>query len=164
MEHRVASDLASAQDLGHTGNFRNSDESRCAMAAKFEVRQPKAGEFRWVLTSQGRTLATGEAYRRKVLAHKAIDAFRIAATAAPVIDTTVPAASTTTRKAARMAGRAVAKAVVKGARAVEKVERAATKAPATAKKPVKRAAKAVEKTAAKAAKKPAAPRKRTAGR
>ncbi|MDQ1499751.1 MAG: hypothetical protein QOI86_3091, partial [Actinomycetota bacterium] len=27
------------------------------MAAKFEIRSPKAGEFNWVLLSQGRTLA-----------------------------------------------------------------------------------------------------------
>src|SRR2546423_7241244 len=84
---------------------------RGSVAAKFEIRQPKAGEFRWVLVSQGRTLATSEAYSRRGSAEKAIDSFRMAAIGAPVIDTTVPPARS--RKAARAAGRAVGKAVVK---------------------------------------------------
>jgi uncharacterized protein YegP (UPF0339 family) len=120
------------------------------MAAKFEIRST-AGQFRWVLVSQGRTLATSEAYSRRAAAEKAIVAFRMAASAAPVVDSTVPAATVTTRKAARVAGRAVAKAVVKGARTVEKTEKAAAKAPAVAKKTVKRAAKTVQKVTAKAA-------------
>ena len=95
------------------------------MAARFEIRSPKAGEYRWVLVSQGRILATSEAYTRQASAEKAIDLFRMAATVAPVIDTTVPAAKTPTGKAARAAGRTVAKAVVKGARAVETVAKAA---------------------------------------
>jgi uncharacterized protein YegP (UPF0339 family) len=142
------------------------------MAAKFEIRSPKTGEFRWVLVSQGRTLATSEAYPRRGSAEKAIDSFRLAAIGAPVIDTTVPAAKTPTRKAARAVGRAVGKAVVKGGRAVEKVEKAAAKAPVAATSTAKRAAKTVEKATKKAAKvvqptrtakKTAAPRKRTSG-
>lgn len=97
------------------------------MAAKFEVVQSGSG-YRWVLTSQGRTLATSEAFSRKGLAEKAIVSFRMAAVNAPVIDTTVPAAESTTGKVARATGRAVAKAVVKGGLAVEKVEKAAAKA------------------------------------
>ena len=58
------------------------------MAAKFEIRSPKAGQFRWVLTSQGRTLATGETYSRRVSAEKAIDSLHKAAATATIDDTT----------------------------------------------------------------------------
>ena len=98
-----------------------------AMAAKFEVEQSGSG-YRWVLRSQGRTLATSESYSRRALAEKAITSFRMAAVNAPVIDATLPAAKTPTGKVARAAGRTVAKAVVTGGRAVEKVEKAAAKA------------------------------------
>ena len=94
------------------------------MAAKFEIRSPKAGQFRWVLVSQGRTLATGETYSRRALAQKSIDSFRMAATAAPVDDLTQ---ATAAGKVARVAGRVAAKAVVKGVRAVEKVTAKAAK-------------------------------------
>ena len=96
------------------------------MAAKFEIHSPKAGEYRWVLVSQGRILATSEAYNRRGAAEKAIVAFRMAAASAPVLDTTQPP-SETAGKAARATGRALAKAVVKGARAVEKLETKITK-------------------------------------
>ena len=140
-----------------------------AMAAKFEIRSAKAGEYQWVLVSQGRTLATGPAYARKALAQKSIDSFRIAAIAAPVDDQTRAPSKTATGKVARVAGRVAAKAVVKGARAVEKVEKTAVEAPATAKKAAKRAARAVTKapTATKrtatatTTRKAATPRKRT---
>lgn len=82
------------------------------MAAKFEVVQSGSG-YRWVLTSQGRTLATSEAFSRKGLAEKAIVSFRMAAVNAPVIDTTLPAAETTPGKLARATGRALGKAVKK---------------------------------------------------
>jgi uncharacterized protein YegP (UPF0339 family) len=95
--------------------------------AKFEIRSTKPGRYTWVLTSQGRTLAIGEEYSRRNLAEKAIVPFRMAAVAAPVIDTTVAAADTLSGKAARATGRALAKAVVKGGRAVEKVEKTAAK-------------------------------------
>ena|SRR5438105_4717497 len=131
------------------------------MAAKFEIRSPKAGEFRWVLVSQGRTLATGESYTRKVSAVNAIESLRKAAATATVADLTLPPAKTTPGKAARAAGRAVGKAVVKAGRTVAKAEKTAAKAPAAAKSSAKRAAKAVKP--APAAKKSAAPRKRTAG-
>ena len=61
------------------------------MAAKFEIRSAKAGEFNWVLKSQGRTLASGESYARKVSAEKAIESLRKAAASAAVDDTTVKA-------------------------------------------------------------------------
>ena len=96
--------------------------------AKFEIRSPKPGRYTWVLTSQGRTLAMGEEYSRRSLAEQAIVPFRMAAVAAPVVDTTVPAEETVSGKAARATGRVLAKAVVKGGRAVEKVEKTAAKA------------------------------------
>jgi uncharacterized protein YegP (UPF0339 family) len=110
------------------------------MAAKFEV-VPSGSGYRWVLKSQGRTLATSESYSRRALAEKAITSFRMAAVNAPVVDTTPTRAKTTTGKVARVTGRTVAKAVVKGGRAVEKVEQAAAKA---TKRAVKKTAKAVE--------------------
>lgn len=97
------------------------------MAAKFEVMQSGSG-YRWVLKSQGRTLATSESFSRRSLAEQAILSFRMAAVNAPVIDTTLPPAKTTTGTVARATGRTVAKAVVLGGRAVEKVETAATRA------------------------------------
>ena len=98
------------------------------MAAKFEIHSPKAGEYRWALVSQGRILATSEAYSRRGLAEKAMVSFRMTAVNAPVIDTTLSPAKTTTGKVARATGRTVAKSVVKGGRAVEKVEKTAAKA------------------------------------
>ena len=98
------------------------------MAARFEIRSPKPGKYIWVLTSQGRILATSEEYSRRSLAEKAIVPFRMAAVNAPVIDTTEPAAGTAPARAARATGRALAKAVVKGGRAVEKLEKTAAEA------------------------------------
>jgi uncharacterized protein YegP (UPF0339 family) len=103
------------------------------VAANFEIRSPKAGQFRWVLTSQGRTLATSPTYSRRALAQKSIDSFRMAAIAAPVDDLTLAPAKTAAGKVARVAGRAAAKAVVKGARAVRKVEKTAGRATTTRK-------------------------------
>lgn len=126
------------------------------MAAKFEIRSAKAGEYRWVLVSQGRTLATSPAYSRKGLAERSVDSFRMAAIAAPVADLTLPPTKATPGKAARVAGRAVGKAAAKSDRVVEKAEKAVAK-------PAKRAARTVKKAAKKAAatKAPAASRKRT---
>jgi len=92
------------------------------VAAKFEIRQPKAGQFNWVLVSQGRTLATGEAYGRKVSAQNAIESLRKAAATATVADLTLPPAKTAPGKAARATGRAVGKAVVTAGTAVAKAE------------------------------------------
>ena len=58
------------------------------MAAKFEVIQPKPGEFQWVLTSQGRVLARSEAYSRRASCVKAMESFRKVAPAATITDTT----------------------------------------------------------------------------
>ena len=131
------------------------------MAAKFEIRLSKPGEFNWVLTSQGRTLATGESYTRKASAEKAIDSLRKAAGTAVVADLTLaPAkaapAKTAPAKAARATGRAVGKAVVKVEKAASKAAQAATKVTKAA-KPAK-ATKATKSPAKKAA----APRKRAA--
>ena len=97
------------------------------MAAKFEF-QTQGGQYRWVLVSQGRVLATSPTYSRKALAEKSIVSFRMAAIAAPVLDHTAPAAKPPVAKAARAAGRAAARAVFTGARAVKKVEQTTTKA------------------------------------
>ena len=94
------------------------------MAAKFEFQTPKAGQYRWVLVSQGRVLATSPTYSRKALAEKAIVSFRMAAIAAPVIDHTAAPAKPPVAKAARSAGRAAAKAVATGARAVQGLKNA----------------------------------------
>ena len=110
------------------------------MAAKFEVVQ-SGGGYRWVLTSQGRTLATSESFSRRALAEKAITSFRMVAVNAPVVDTTLAPAKTVTGQVARATGRTVAKAVVTSGRAVETVEKAAAK---VAKRAVKKTAKAVE--------------------
>lgn len=109
------------------------------MAAKFEIQSPEAGKYRWVLKSQGRTLATGPAYNRRALAERSIDSFRMAAIAAPVDDRTVAPAQTTPAKAARAVGRAAGEAVAKGARVVQKVEKKATKAASRAAKTVRKA-------------------------
>jgi uncharacterized protein YegP (UPF0339 family) len=104
------------------------------VAAKFEIRSPKAGEFSWVLTSQGRTLAIGESYTRKVSAEKAIASLRTAAGSATVVDLTLRPAKTPAGKAARVTGRAVARAVVKSGKAVEKAEKTVKKAARATKK------------------------------
>jgi uncharacterized protein YegP (UPF0339 family) len=109
------------------------------MASKFEIRSPKAGQFRWVLVSQGRTLATSPAYTRRALAEKSIYSFRMAAIAAPVNDLTVPVAKTTPGKVARVAGRTAGNTVAKTARAIEKAEKAVAK-------PAKQIARTLKKT------------------
>jgi uncharacterized protein YegP (UPF0339 family) len=120
------------------------------MAAKFEIVQPKAGEFRWVLTSQGRVLAKSDAYTRKVSCQNAMESFRKAAPAATVVDHTArpakaAAPKTVPGKVARTTGRVVGKAAAKVAEvpslvtsAVEKVVETVTPTPA----PRKRTAKA----------------------
>jgi uncharacterized protein YegP (UPF0339 family) len=122
------------------------------VAAKFEIRSSKAGEFNWVLTSQGRTLAIGESYTRKVSAENAIASLRKAAGGATVVDLTLPAAKTPAGKAARVTGRAVGRAVIKSGRAVAKAEKttakAATKATKVAKKTVRKAKATAKKATA----------------
>jgi len=76
--------------------------------AKFEIRSPKDGEYNWVLTSQGRTLATGAAYARRASAEKAIESLRKAVATATVDDKTVKPA-----KAPAKAAKAPAKAPAK---------------------------------------------------
>jgi len=100
------------------------------MAANFEILQPRPGEFRWVLMSQGRVLARSEAYTRRVSCQNAIESFRKAAVAAAVDDQTVvrPVArrarradtpKTAPAKAARATGRVVGKAAATVAKVVE---------------------------------------------
>jgi len=88
------------------------------MAAKFEILQPKPGEFRWVLTSQGRVLARSETYTRKASCLNAMESFRKAAPTATVDDRTAPpraaaAQKSAPAKAARAAGRVLGKAAAK---------------------------------------------------
>ena len=90
------------------------------MAAKFEIRSPKAGEFNWVLTSQGRTLASGETYTRKVSAEKAIDSLRKAAAGATVADLTLRPAKAPAAKAATAAKKVAKKTVKKATRTAKK--------------------------------------------
>jgi uncharacterized protein YegP (UPF0339 family) len=94
------------------------------VAATFEIRSPTAGKYVWVLTNQGRIVATSVEYNRRSSAEQAIVAFRMAAVNAPVIDITEPAVSDAVAKVARATGRMLAKAVVKGGRAVENPEEA----------------------------------------
>ena len=54
------------------------------MAAKFEIMPAGAGQYNWVLKSQGRTLATGEPYARRAAAEKAIASLRSAVAGATV--------------------------------------------------------------------------------
>ena len=112
-----------------------------ALAAKFEIEKTGTG-YRWVLKSQGRTLAMGESYNRIAMAEKAMATFRVAAATAPVVDKTLPAATPT--KVAKATGRALGKAVVTSGRAVEAVEKVAAKA---AKRAVKTTADVVETVA-----------------
>ena len=123
------------------------------MAAKFEIRSPKTGEFNWVLTSQGRTLATGESYTRKVSAEKAIASLRKAAGTATVADLTLRPAKAPVAKAApakRAAKPAAKTAPVKRAAKAAPAKRAAKAAPAkaaAAAKPAKRATRSSKKSA-----------------
>ena len=61
------------------------------MAAKFEVSSNGKGGFKWILTSQGRTLAFSEPYSRKASCLNAIESLRKAAATATVSDGTVAA-------------------------------------------------------------------------
>ena len=101
------------------------------MAAKFEILQPKPGEFRWVLTSQGRVLARSESYTRRASCVNAMESFRKAVPTATVVDTTEKPAKTipTTGagKVARKTGRVVGKAAAKVAEAPSLVVEAAKK-------------------------------------
>jgi len=112
------------------------------VAAKIEIRAANGG-WTWVVTSQGRTLATGETYTTKAAAGKAIESLRKGAPTAPIVDLTLRPAKTPAGKAARTTGRAVGRAVVKSGAAVEKVEKTAAKA-------AKKTASVAKKTVAKA--------------
>ena len=114
-----------------------------ALAAKFEIEQSGSG-YRWVLKSQGRTLATSPAYTSKAAAQNGMASFRTAAANAPLIDTTLRAATTPVGKAGRATGRALGRAVVNSGRAVENVEKAAGR---TTKRAAEGTAKALESAA-----------------
>lgn len=98
------------------------------MAAKFEIRSSRSGDYSWVLLSQGRTLASGESYRTKASAEKAIASMRVAAGNAAVVDLTLPPPRTPAGAAARTTGGAVGRAVVTTGRAVAQVGKVAAQA------------------------------------
>jgi uncharacterized protein YegP (UPF0339 family) len=111
------------------------------MPAKFTILQPKPGEFRWVLTDQGRVLASSESYTRKASCLKAMQSFRTAVPTADIVDVTTREVkfappATVPGRAARSSGRVVGKAAAKVAAvpvvaksAVEKVVDAVTPTP-----------------------------------
>jgi uncharacterized protein YegP (UPF0339 family) len=68
------------------------------MAAKFEVSSNGRGGFKWILTSQGRTLAHSEPYSRKASCLNAIESLRKAAATATVSDDTVGSTGSATAK------------------------------------------------------------------
>jgi len=94
------------------------------VAAKFEISSAKAGQFNWVLKSQGRTLATGESYSRKASAEKAIESLRKAVAGAAVSDLTVKAAPA---KAAAAKPARAAKATKTASKAAKTASKATTK-------------------------------------
>jgi uncharacterized protein len=116
------------------------------MAARFEIKQNGRGEFRFVLTSNGRVLATSESYTRKSSCLNAIESLRKAAASASVAENAIQTAPVA--KAARAAGRAVGKAKGKVTGPAPKARKAAT--------PAKRSAGSAK------AQKTAAPRKQAA--
>ena len=131
------------------------------MASRFEIKQNGRGEFRFVLTSNGRVLATSEPYTRKSSCLNAIESLRKAAVSASVAEDTTQTAPVA--KAARAAGRAVGKAKAKVGTTV-KAEKAAAprKRAASATKAAKAAAPRKRAASATKAAKAAAPRKRAA--
>jgi uncharacterized protein YegP (UPF0339 family) len=92
------------------------------MAANFQILQPAPGEFRWVLTDQGRVLARSESYTRKASCLKALQSFRTAVPTADIVDVTTKDVkfappATAPGKAARKTGQVVGKAAAKVAAA-----------------------------------------------
>ncbi|HEV7685944.1 MAG TPA: DUF1508 domain-containing protein [Acidimicrobiia bacterium] len=85
------------------------------MAAKFEILSPKTGQYRWVLSNQGRVLAESDSYTRKASCMNALESFRKAAPIAAVVDTTTatvvksPRPRSVPGRAARVTGRALGK-------------------------------------------------------
>ena len=104
------------------------------MAARFDVVQPTPGEFRWVLTIQGRVLARSDPYTSRASCVRAMESFRAAAPSATIVDLsprqmraaatpttpTAPAAAAAA-KVARTTGRVVGKTAARLAEVVERV-------------------------------------------
>jgi uncharacterized protein YegP (UPF0339 family) len=143
--------------LVKSSTCRNANDSRShwqqkrpermvGMAAKFEVRKNGTGEFRFVLVSQGRVLATSEPYGRKVSCLNAIESLRKAAGTAPVADNTIPPANGASAPAAKQPQRpsrptTVRKVATKTAAPATKVDKTKPARPKTAAKEKKSAAK-----------------------
>lgn len=100
------------------------------MAAKFEIQSSQTGQYRWVLVSQGRTLAIGPTYARRAMVEKSIDSFRTAAIAAPVDDQAPTRGKTVAATTGRVAGRAVGEALATGS-PQEQIEQGLAKLDAT---------------------------------
>src|SRR4051794_18520142 len=77
-----------------------TNERVYVMAAKFEVSSSGKGGFKWILTSQGRTLPFSEPYSRKASCLNAIESLRKAAGTATVSDGTAASSNGTAAKAA----------------------------------------------------------------
>jgi DNA-binding protein HU-beta len=154
--------MAGTTNPGNTVNIHSQRSKGQRVAAKFKV-ESTAGGFRWVLTSQGRTLATSEVYARKVSATKAIESLRTAAATATLDDQTAKrAAKPVVAKAARAAGRTVGKAAVKVEKGAIKAEKAAVRATKKAVRTARKATPATKTAAKSPAKKAATPRRRDA--
>ena len=97
------------------------------MAAKFEIAAQGTGQFNWVLKSQGRTLATGESYTRKVSAEKAIESLRKAAAGATVSDLTLKPKAAPAKAAAKPAKATAKKSAATATKRATKAAGAARK-------------------------------------
>src|SRR6267378_1517300 len=86
--------------LGQTIAAGTTNERVYVMAAKFEVSSNGKGGYKWILTSQGRTLAFSEPYSRKASCLNAIESLRKAAATATVSDGTVASNGATAKPAA----------------------------------------------------------------
>ena len=129
------------------------------MAAKFEVSQ-SGGGYRWVLKSQGRTLATGVSYSRRAMAEKAIESLRKVAAGATVVDLTLKPAKAAPAKARVTATRKATAKSATTARTARKTATKATKATRKASGSPRKPAAVPAKKAARGVRKSATPRKR----
>lgn len=120
--------------------------------ATFKIESPKAGEYRWVLTERGKTLASSPSYSRKASCQNAIASFRKGAAGAAVVDKDALPAAVTAVKAAQTAKRAARKTVAAGTRAVGQAEKTAKRAGRRAAGTVKQAAKQANTARKRAAK------------
>src|SRR3979409_2203550 len=101
--------------LGQTIAAGTTNERVYVMAAKFEVSSNGKGGYKWILTSQGRTLAFSEPYSRKASCLKAIESLRKDAETATVSDGTLATSHGAAAKPAGAKKAAPRKAAAKAA-------------------------------------------------